>query len=88
MKMNPKCLIWIYNCTIEVDLSGNTVWLQASGYQKLAKITLFAFLISFLATPNVNVARFACNVVCDFLIDFQTLCVVNNLVYLRFRIEK
>ena len=25
MKMNPKCLIWIYNFTIEVDLSGNTV---------------------------------------------------------------
>ena len=28
-------------CPIKTDLSGNTVWLQASGFQKLAKMNLF-----------------------------------------------
>ena len=72
---NFSILVFSTNfCPIESDMSVNTVWLQASGYQKLAKITLFEFLISFLATPNVNVARLACNVEWDFLNDFQALC--------------
>ena len=32
-----------------------------------------AFLVNFLATQIVNVARFARNVECDFFCDFQTL---------------
>ena len=51
-----KCRIWIFGilafstnfCPIKIDLSGNTVWPQASGFQKLAKIDHFlAFLINF-----------------------------------------
>ena len=35
-------------CTIKNDLSGNTVWLQGSGFQKLAQINQFlAFLMNF-----------------------------------------
>ena len=33
-----------------------------------------AFLINFCPLKNVNVARFARNVECDFFCDFQTLC--------------
>ena len=58
-------------CPIKSELSGNTVWPQASGFQKLAKLTIFNELLS---TQNVNVARFARNVEWDFLGDFQTLC--------------
>ena len=54
-------------CLIKSDLSGNTVWPQASGFQKLAKTG------QLLSTQNVNVARFARNVECDFFGDFQTL---------------
>ena len=34
-----------------------------------------AFFNELLSTQNVNVARFARNVECDFFCDFQTLCV-------------
>ena len=41
-----KCRIWILAfftnfCPIKTDLSGNTVWPQALGFQKLAKLTTF-----------------------------------------------
>ena len=44
-----KCRIWIFLilafsanfCPIKTDLSGNTVWLQASVFPKLAKLTIF-----------------------------------------------
>ena len=44
-----KCRIWIFwilafftnFCPIKTDLSGNTVWPQASGFQKLAKMDHF-----------------------------------------------
>ena len=41
-----KCLIWILAfsinfCPFKTDLSGNTVWPQASGFQKLAKMDHF-----------------------------------------------
>ena len=50
-----KCRIWIFNFGIfhqflsyKTDLSGNSVWPQASGFQKLAKMDHFlAFLINF-----------------------------------------
>ena len=45
---DSKCRIWIFNfgifhkfCPIKNDLSGNTVWPRASGFQKLAKINHF-----------------------------------------------
>ena len=60
-------------CPITIDLSGNTVWPQASGFptQHSPKWTI-------LAPQNVNVARFARNVECDFLGDFQTLWYCEN----------
>ena len=44
-----KCRIWIFDilafstifCPSKVDLSGNTVWPQASGFEKLAKMDSF-----------------------------------------------
>ena len=43
---HSKCRIWILAlstifCPIKIDLSGNTVWPEASGFQKLAKIEHF-----------------------------------------------
>ena len=58
-------------CPIKVYLSGNTVRPQASGFQKLAKIDPFGIFNELLSTQNVNVARFARNVECDFFGDFQ-----------------
>ena len=45
-KNYPKCRIWILAfstnfCPIKTDLSGNTVWQLASGFQKLAKMDHF-----------------------------------------------
>ena len=53
--------------SIKTDLSGNTVWPQALGFQKLAKLTIFGIFDLLLSTQNVNVARFARNVERDFL---------------------
>ena len=41
---HPKCRILAFSinfCTIKIELSGNTVWPQASGFQKLVKIDHF-----------------------------------------------
>ena len=56
------------------QFSGNTVWPQASGSQKLTKLKIFGIFNKLLSTQNVNVARFARNFKCDFFYDFQTLC--------------
>ena len=75
---HSKCRIWILAfytnfCPIQTNMSGNTVWQQASGFQKLAKMDHFwHFLMNFLSTQNVNVARSARNVEWDFFCDFQT----------------
>ena len=58
---------------IKSDLSGNTVWPQPSGFQKLAKWTIFGIFNELLATQNVNLT---CNVEWDFFCDFQTLWAV------------
>ena len=42
-------------------------------FKKSPKLTIFGIFNQFLSTQNVNVARFARNVECDFLGDFQTL---------------
>ena len=47
-------------CPNKTDLSGNTVWPQASDFQKLANMDRF------------GVVRFARNVKWDFFCDFQT----------------
>ena len=40
---------------IKIDLSGNTVWLQASAFQKLAKLDHFwAFIINFCPLRMLN----------------------------------
>ena len=75
---SSKCPIWNYSilsfsinfCTIKIDMSGNIVWPQASSFQNSP---IFGIFIELLSTQNVNRARFARNVVCDFLADFQTL---------------
>ena len=60
---------------IKTDLSGNSVWLQALGFQKFAKLDHFwHFFNELLSTQNVNVARFALNVEWNFFCDFQTPC--------------
>ena len=48
LKITKKCRIWFSIlafsanfCPMKIDLSGNTVWLQASAFQKLAKIGYF-----------------------------------------------
>ena len=46
---SSKCLIWYFDilafssnfCPIKTVMSGNTVWPQTSGFQKLAKLTIF-----------------------------------------------
>ena len=74
-----KCLVWILAfstnfCPIDIDLSGNTVWPQASVFQKLTKMNIFGLFNILLSTQNVNVARFVFNVEWGFFCDFQTLC--------------
>ena len=66
---------WDNFCTIKSDFSGNPIWLQALGFQKLTKLTIFGILNELLSTQNVNVARFARNVECDFLYCMHLLSV-------------
>ena len=61
-----KCRISTNFCPIKSYLSGNTVWPQASGFEKLAKLIIFSILI-------VNLARFARNVELDFFCNFQKI---------------
>ena len=56
-------------CPFKIDLSGNTVF---------KKLTIFAIFHELLSTQNVNVARFARKVECDFICDFQTPCYLKN----------
>ena len=58
-------------CLIKSDLSGSTVWPQALGFQKLAKIERFGTFYELLSTQNVNIARFARNVEWDFFVWFS-----------------
>ena len=80
-----ECRIWILAfffifCPIKTDLSGNTVWPQASVFQKLAKID---HCWHFLSKQDVNVARFARNVEWDFFFDFETTW-TNHIFYLDY----
>ena len=59
--------------------------LEPTGFQKLAKVTIFNELLS---TQNVNVARFARNVICDFFCDFQTLCFSVKIFVQILKLEK
>ena len=62
-------------CPIKSDMSGNTVWPQALGFQNFTKNYHFWY---FLSIQNVNIARFARNVEWDFLCDFQTLWITSK----------
>ena len=88
LENHPKCLIWIFQLwhfpPIFV-LSGNTVWQQASRFQKLAKLSVIDIFNELLSTQNINVVRsqywmiFFCEfqTPCGIWIsfnDFQTLC--------------
>ena len=57
-------------CPIKVDLSGNTVWPQASGFQKLAKMDYFGYF--WWTFVHSKCKR---NVKWDFFCNFQTLWV-------------
>ena len=61
-----KLLILVFStdfCPIKSDLSGNAVWQQVSGFQKLAKMDhFFGIFNELLSTQNVKAARFARNV--------------------------
>ena len=65
---------------IKSDLSANTVWPKNSGCKDSSKWTIFDELLS---TQDVNVARFARNVECDFFHDFQPLCAVVQYVLIK-----
>ena len=58
-------------CSIESDLSGNTVWPQALGFQNSPKQSIFGTFNKLLSTQNVNVARFARNVVMRLFLWFS-----------------
>ena len=47
--------------------------LKLKVFKKSPKLTIFGIFNDLLSTQNVNVARFARNVECDFFGDFQTL---------------
>ena len=49
---------------------------KMSHFWILAFLTIFGILKQLLSTQNVNIARFARNVECDFLGDFQTLWMI------------
>ena len=65
-----KCLIrifdlWLFStnfCPLKVDLSGNTFWPKASGFQNLAKFNILGIFNEILSTQNEDVTRFAPNV--------------------------
>ena len=65
-------------CTIKIDLSGNTVWLQGPDFDKLAKIDYFwHFQWTFVRSKcKCSSLRSECwrRLFCD----FQTLCVVRQ----------
>ena len=44
------------------DLSGNSVWPQALGFQKSPKLTILDIFDELLSTQNVNLTRFTRNV--------------------------
>ena len=46
-------------------------------FKNSPKLAILGIFNELLSTQNVNVARFARNVECDFLGDFQTLCIMN-----------
>ena len=55
----------IHSCPIKIGLSGNTIWTQTSGFQNLAKWTIFGIFSELLSAQNVYVAGFARNVEWD-----------------------
>ena len=59
---------YINFCPKKSDLSGNTAWPQASGFQKLAKLTIFGI---FNEAQNAYEARFARNVEWYFFVIFK-----------------
>ena len=62
-----KYRIWIF----KAGLSGNTVWPLVSSFSKTRQNwPFFGILKELLSTQNVNVARFARNVKCDFFVIF------------------
>ena len=59
-------------CPIKTDLSGNTVWPQASGFQKLVKMDHFWHL--WLTFVHSKCKRSSLRSQWDIFCDFQTIC--------------
>ena len=53
-------LVTLYDCKLQ-------------SFKNSPKLTFFGIFHKLLSSQNVNVARFAHNVECDFVIDFQTM---------------
>ena len=68
-------------CPTKIDLSGNTVWPQASRFQKHAKLTIFGLFNLLLSIHNINVARFFRNVVWDFFFIIFKHCVATVICF-------
>ena len=47
-------ILAFFTCPVKIDLSGNNVWTQVSGFQKLTKLVIFGIFNSFLMNfyPN------------------------------------
>ena len=56
---------------IKIDLSGNTVWPQASNFKNSPKLNIFGIFNTLWATQNINVARFARNIEWHFFVIFK-----------------
>ena len=62
-------------CPIKTDLPGNTVWPQASGFEKVAKMDHFwHFELIFVHSKCKRSSLRSLNVEWDFFCDFQTPC--------------
>ena len=64
------------------DISGNTVWLKVSGFQKLVKIDHFWHFNELQSTQNANIARFALNATFSVIFKHRDVLLQSNLQYL------
>ena len=73
----PKYRIWIWILAFSSDLTCLVTFFdrKLQFFQNSPKLTIFDIFYELFSTQNVNVARFAHNVKCDFFCDFQTLWV-------------
>ena len=79
-----KCLIWNWHFSpifvlLKLNILVTLFDRKLQVFKNSPKWTIFGIFDELLAIQNVNVARFARNVECDFFCDFQTLCTYSAL---------